>query len=191
MAYCAAFAKRQMLVHERPTLLFVTFKTELVRIFHRSSRPGPRIRPMRIMAIRAGHVAFQDWMTMRELEFGFLFHVAGKTHFRILAGIDDLNTLAAAGIHVQAPGTVTHLATFYFNSLHRNGNSFVSGKLEIPDLLLMAHGAGLGPDVLSTLHLIIFHDLLESFNIHITAGRKERKTGQNKKYEEYFFKLHY
>ena len=34
VAGLTAFAKRQMLEHKRPALLFVAFKTGLVRIFH-------------------------------------------------------------------------------------------------------------------------------------------------------------
>ena len=125
-----------------------------------------------------------------ELEFGFLFHVAGKAHFRILFWINDLIALASTGIHVQAPGTVTHLATFHFNAFHRDGDPLVSGKLEIPDLFLMAHGAGFRADILGALHLVVFQNFLEGFNVHFPAGRKKRQDCQNQNRENKSFTVH-
>jgi hypothetical protein len=145
---------------------------------------------MRIVAIRAGHMTFQHGMVMRETEFGFLFHVAGEAHLRILFGIDDLVTLATAAVHVQAPGTMAHFTTFYFDAFHRNGNAFVSGEFEGPDLLLMAHGAGLGTDIFGAFHLMVFQDFLEGFNIHVAAGGKKESTSEHYYGEDYFFTVH-
>ncbi len=82
---------------------------------------------MRIVTIGAGHVAFEYGVMMRKHEFCLLFHMAGKAHFWILAGIDDLVALASAGFGVKAPGTVAHLAAFHFDAFHRDGDPLVGG----------------------------------------------------------------
>jgi hypothetical protein len=133
------------------------------------------------MAIRAGHMAFEDGMVIRQLELGFLFHVTGKAHLRVLAGIDDLVAFASAVFRVQAPGTVAHFAAFDFGTFHRNGDPFMGGKLEGLDLFLMAHGAGLRADVLGASHLMIFEDLLEGFYIIIATGGKKEGTSKDQK----------
>ncbi len=168
-----------MLVGKRASLLLVTFETLLVHIFHRSGRPRSCRGTVGVVAIGAGHMTFQHGMVMRKTEFGFLFHVAGKTHFRILAGIDDLNALATARIHVQAPGAVAHLTALDFDAFHRNGDPFVCGEFEVLNLFLVAHGASLGADILSAGHLVIFQDFLEGFNIHFTAGGKKRQSSKH------------
>jgi hypothetical protein len=129
------------------------------------------------MAIRAGHVAFQNGMAIRKLEFGFLFHVAGKTHFGVLAGIDDLVALPAPVLRMQTARTVTHLAPFHFDAFHGNGDPFVGRKLEVLDLFLVACGTSLGTDIGSAGHLVIFQDFLEGFYIiFATGGKKEGTT---------------
>lgn len=118
----AAFAKRQVLVSKGASLLLVAFKALLVDVIHRRGGPGPCVGAMRIMAIGAGHMTFQHRMMMREPELGLLFHVAGKTHFRVLPRINDLVPLAAAGFRMETAWTVAHLAAFDFDAFHRNGD---------------------------------------------------------------------
>ena len=132
---------------------------------------------MGIVTIRTGHMAFQHRMMIRKFEFGFFFHMAGKTHFRVLAGIDDLIALASAVLRMQAPRAVAHLAAFHFDTFHRDGDPFVGGELEVLDLCFMTHGAGLRADVLGAGHLMIFEDLLEGFYIIIATGGKKEGTG--------------
>jgi len=168
-----------MLIGERTSLLLVAFETFFIYIFHGGGRPGPCVRAVGIMAIRAGHMAFQHGMMMRKFEFGFLLHVAGEAHFRILFGIDDLIALPASVFRMQTARTVTHLAAFDFDTFHRNGDPLVSGKLEIPDLFLMAYGASFRADVLGTFHVVIFQDFLEGFNIHVATGGKKEGASQD------------
>ena len=60
MAGRAPFPKRFMLPDKGALLLLVTFKTGLVRPFESGGGPRPDLRPVRIVAIGAGHVSFQD-----------------------------------------------------------------------------------------------------------------------------------
>ncbi len=179
VARSAAFPKRQMLKHKRSALLFMAFKARLIHVRHRSGRPGPCIRAMGIVAVRAGHMPFQNGMTVRKLKLCFLFHVAGKTHFWIFAGIDNLVAFAAAGLRMETPGTVAHLATLDLDAFHRNSNSLMGGKLKIPDFFFMTRAAGLRPDILGAGHLMVFDDFLESLDIDITAGRKKRNYSES------------
>lgn len=173
------FAKGQMLDRKRTSLLLVTLKAGLVHIGHRSGRPGSCGRTMGIMAIGTGHMTFQDRVVMRKTEFGFLFHVAGEAHFRVFAGVDDLNALASPGFHVQARGAVAHLAAFHLDAFHRDSHSFMSGEFEILDLFGVTHAAGFGANVLGADHLMVFQDFLEGFNIHFTTGGKKKGTRQD------------
>lgn len=131
------------------------------------------------MAVGTRHVSFEHGMVMRELELCFLFHVTGKTHLGILAGIDDLIAFAAAVLRVQAPGAVAHLATLDLNALHRDGDTLVRGELKILYFLFMARGASFHANVLGAFHLMVFDDFLESFNVNIAARRKKRKRSKN------------
>ncbi len=156
----------------------MTLKAGLVHISHRSGGPRPCGRAVRIMTIGAGHMTFQDRMVMRKTEFGFLFHVAGKTHFWVFAGIDDLVALPTAVFRMQAPGAVAHLAAFHFDAFHRDSYSFMSGEFEILDLFGVTHAAGFGANVLGADHLMVFQDFLEGFNIHFTTGGKKKGTAE-------------
>ena len=173
------FAKRQMFISKRSALLFVALKTLLIHIIHGCGRPRPGFRAMRIVAIGAGHMPFENGMAIGKTELGFLIHVAGEAHFGVLAGIDDLVAFAAAGFCVEASGAVAHLATFHFDAFHRDGDTFVGGELEILDLFFMAGAAGLGADIRGSFHLMVFHDSLESFNVDVAAGGKSEGTSKD------------
>ena len=190
MAGLTAFTHRQMLDHKWTALLLVALEAGFIHVGHRSSGPGSCGRTVRIVAIGAGHMAFQHGMVMREIELGFLFHVAGETHFGVLTGIDNLNTFATARFHVKARGPVTHFAAFDLDAFHRNGDLLVGGELEILDLFGVTHRASFRADILGAEHLMVFQNLLEGFNIHFATGRKKDGTGQDQNREDDFFTVH-
>lgn len=182
----ASFPQREMLDRERTPLLLVTPETRLVHVLHGCGGPGFGIQAVRIMTVGAGHVPFLHGMVIREIELGFLFHVAGKTRGGISAGIDDLVALAAAGPRVQASRSMTHLAALHLDTFHRNGNAFMGGFLEFLHLFFMAGGAGRGTDILGAFHLVGFQDFFEGFDIDITAGSEETQRHEKNNSEDYF-----
>jgi len=105
--------------------------------------------------------------------------MAGKTHFRILTGIDDLVAFSTTVFRMQAPGTVAHLTAFDLDAFHRDSDSFVGSELEIPDFFLMTHGASFGTDVLGAFHLMVFQDFGENLSVHFATGGKKRNGSKN------------
>jgi hypothetical protein len=65
---------------------------------------------VRFVAIAAAHLAFQDWMMMRQLERCANFQVTLETRVRRFSRIDDC-ARSAASLHVQTPRAVARLAT--------------------------------------------------------------------------------
>ena len=64
---------------------------------------------VRVVTIGATHFAFRHRMMVRQLELRAHFEVTLETSFRRLPRIDD-RTGAAAGFHMQTPGTVARFA---------------------------------------------------------------------------------
>ena len=68
------------------------------------------VMSVRIMAIHAVHVAFNDGMMLGKIKFGMDVDVALEARARILAGIDDETSAAAADADVSAGGAVAGFA---------------------------------------------------------------------------------
>ncbi len=67
------------------------------------------VASMRVMALPAAQVAFNDLMMLRQAEFGVNVEVTLKTRRRVRSGVDD-EPGAAAGFDVFAAGTVAGFA---------------------------------------------------------------------------------
>ena len=91
---------------------------------------------------------------------------------------------------MQAARPVTHFAAFDLDAFHRDGHSFMGGKLEILGLFFMTHGASFGTDVLGAFHLMFFQDFLDGFNVHFTARRKKEGTAQQQNGEDDLVTVH-
>ena len=81
MAVGAVFAYRLMVMDKRTPLFHVA---GVARINHAIAlHQLGADRAVGIMAIRACHLAFRNWMVRRLVDLRTLFLVAGKTHFRL------------------------------------------------------------------------------------------------------------
>jgi hypothetical protein len=106
----AAFAQRLVFKNERPRLGLMTLRATLILRRHReSARRFENVAAVRIVAVGAIHVAFDDRMMLRQIEFRMNVEVTLKTGFGIFAGIDD-EPRRAAGADVFAAGTVAGFA---------------------------------------------------------------------------------
>ena len=86
----AAFAQSFVFKNERACLGLMTLRAIFVLPRHRQSASRfENIAAVRVVAIHATHVAFNDGMMLRQTEFRMNVEVALKTGFRIFAGIDD------------------------------------------------------------------------------------------------------
>lgn len=106
----AAFAHRFMLKNERSRLLAMTLRARFILPRHeQSARRFENVIAVRVVALHAIHVAFDDRMMRRQFKFRVNFQMAAKTGFGIFVRIDDELTLAA-GFDVAAAGAVTGFA---------------------------------------------------------------------------------
>lgn len=109
----AAFTHGLVLENKRPRLIAMAGGTGLVQLRHCQSAGGFHdVVPMRVVALDAVHLAFDDGMMMRQAEFGVRANMAAEAGFGGFAGIDDeLVAALPAGLDVLAGGAVAGLAT--------------------------------------------------------------------------------
>jgi len=106
----AAFPQCFMLKNEWAGLFPVTLGATLVEACHReASRRFQNVAAVRVVALRAVHVAFDDGMMLRQVEFGVNVEMALEAGRRVIVRIDD-ELCAAAGFDVFAAGAVAGFA---------------------------------------------------------------------------------
>jgi hypothetical protein len=120
-------------------------------ILSRHRQPARRfenVAAVRVMAIHATHVAFDDRMMLWQTEFGVDIEMALETGCRIAAGIND-ELRAAAGFNVFAAWTVAGFAAGFADHrrvLKMNARVRAGGKFS--DDVGMAVRAGFVADVM-------------------------------------------
>ena len=88
----------------------MTLRATFILSRHReSARRLENVAAMRIVALHAAHVAFDDRMMLRQIEFRVNVEMTLKTGSRIVARIDD-ELRGTAGLDVFAAGTVAGFA---------------------------------------------------------------------------------
>lgn len=112
MANDAAFAQRGVLEDERPRLLAVALGAGLVVAGERQAALGFHdVHAVRVMALDAVHLAFEDGVMLRKIELRVCLEMAGETGLRIAAGID--NELVGGIGDVFAARAVAGFATLF------------------------------------------------------------------------------
>lgn len=108
----AAFAQRGMLENERMRLRAVALGTAFVQARHRQAAGGfHNVHAVGIVALDAVHLAFDDRVMLREIEFSVRFEMALETRGGVRAGIDDELAAPAARRDMQAARPVAGFAT--------------------------------------------------------------------------------
>jgi hypothetical protein len=107
----AALAQGFMFKNERPGLGLVALRATLILPGHgKAAFRFENIAAMRVVAVHAIHVAFDDGVVLGQVEFGLHIEVALKTGVGFFSGIDD-EICRAAGTDMLAAGTVTGFAS--------------------------------------------------------------------------------
>src|SRR3989338_4263464 len=107
MAAAAPFPEGLMLEDERPALVLMALKAGLVDGLNTGRGPRPHVRGVRIVAVRAAHLAFHDRVVVGQTELGPLVEMAAKARAGILArGDAPSHPSAAAGLNAEAARAV-------------------------------------------------------------------------------------
>jgi len=160
MAGHAAFAQGLVLENERSTLRGMTLETGFVLTEQRDPAALEGLRKtgasafdgaadVRVMAIRAANLPFEDRVMMRQLELRADLQVTLKTGLGRTAGIDD-RARAAAARDVQTSGTVTRFAADIFRVVSRRFESRVRRGRERSRDLFVTGGARFRADEFSS-----------------------------------------
>ncbi len=105
----AAFAECRMFEDVRFGLFAVTVGTGFIDARHRETAGGFHdIKPVRIVALNAGHFAFKDGMMLRQMELGVRRNVTLETSVRLFPRVD--NEFGSADGDVFAARTVAGFA---------------------------------------------------------------------------------
>jgi hypothetical protein len=124
MAGHAAVAHRLVFKNMRLGLLAMALRAGLVQPRHRqTARRLHDVHAVRIVALDAIHLAFNDRVMLRQVKFRVRFQVAGKTSRRVFAGIDDELAASAADLNMKAARPVTGFAAAlpgHFRALEMN-----------------------------------------------------------------------
>src|SRR5450432_3782794 len=149
MAGHAAFAQGLVLENERSTLRGMTLETGFVLTEQRDPAALEGAADVRVMAIRAANLPFEDRVMMRQLELRADLQVTLKTGLGRTAGIDD-RARAAAARDVQTSGTVTRFAADIFRVVSRRFESRVRRGRERSRDLFVTGGARFRADEFSS-----------------------------------------
>lgn len=145
----AAFAHRFMLENKRARLGHVALRATLILPRHgQAALRFEDVTAVRVVAIHAIHVAFDDRMMLRQVKFRLYVQMTLKTGLRFFTGVDDEAGLAA-GMDMLAARAVAGLATALAG--HRrifNMQARVRASREFSDNIRMAIGAGPVADVM-------------------------------------------
>lgn len=142
----AAFAHRFVLENKRPALRSMAFAACVV-LGQQCCSAAPHCRALvRVMAIAAGHLATQHWMTVGELELPFLVQMTLEAGIGRSVGIQD-GVARAAGLIVNASCAVARFATDVFGIRSVRLDACVRRRLESAHNLGMTLRASLRANI--------------------------------------------
>ena len=137
----ATFAHRLMLEDERTTLLRVALGAGIVLRHHLRPAALDHRALVRVVAVAATNLAFEDGVMRRQIELSFLVQVTLETCLGRFAGIDD-GAGRAAGINVLAAGSVAGFAPDILGVVARRLQMKVGRAIEALIKILVALLAG-------------------------------------------------
>lgn len=110
----AALAQGGVLKDHGPGFLAMALRAGFVFAGERETMRGFHdVHAVRVVALNAVHLAFDDGVMLREIELRVRLEVALEAGFGIATGIDDEFVVTAAGGDVLAAGTVAGFATLF------------------------------------------------------------------------------
>lgn len=141
VAHGAAFTQSLMLKHKRSTLGRMAAEADLIGVHQRGSTALLGAPLMRIMAIRAAHLAGKNRVRVRQIEFCANLQMALEAGLRLLARIQD-RAISPAGGNVFASRTVARFAANVLGVLSMSLQPSVSGSRKIFGERFVAVSAG-------------------------------------------------
>ena len=168
----AAFAHGAVFINKRALLLRVATGAGLVLGLKIGAGPLDRIAAVRVVAVAAAHLAGENRVSMRQVEFAAFVEVTGEAGFGRLLRIDD-GTAPAAGLHVLAARTMAGFAADVQPLGRLDGEACVRGVLEAVDNLAVAGGALVGAHVFGSRNL----EWCDDRPISGGAGQEEQRPG--------------
>lgn len=118
MADSASFPQSLVFENKWPGLSTMALRAGFVQSRHgESERRFHDVLAVRIMALHAVHLAFNDRVMLREVEFGVDFNVALETGCRVLAGVDDEFSPTATRRYVFAGRAMARFTTLHARQL--------------------------------------------------------------------------
>ena len=130
----AALAQGLVLKNKRTCLVLVTLRATLILLCHRQAASRFKdVTAVRVVAVHAAHVAFDDGMMLWEAKFGLDVQVALKTGVWFFARIDD-EAGRPAGTDMFTAGSVAGFA------------AALAGHGRIPDMQARVRAGGKFPD---------------------------------------------
>jgi len=171
----AALTHRRMFKDEWPRLVAMTLRATFILPRHgQSARRLENVAAMRVMALHAAHVAFDDRMMLRQIKLRVDVEMTLKAGSRIFARVDDeisaaagLDVFAARPVAGFAAGFTDHRRIFKMNPRMRAGGKF-------SDDVLVAIRAGLVTDVMRAGNFQRHHHRARG---GVARSQKERGTG--------------
>lgn len=104
MAGNAAFLEGFVHEHEGARLFLVAAGAGFIQPRHREpARRFHEVAAVRIVAVHTAHAAFEEGMTVRQVEVGMDLDVAAETSLRIAPGIEDELPVSASGATCRLP----------------------------------------------------------------------------------------
>jgi len=108
----AAFAHRLVLEYERPRLLAMALRAIFILPRHRQpARRFKNVHPVRVVALDAIHLPFNNGMMLWQVELGLRLQMALETRRRVLPWVNDELAAATTGFNVLAARAVARFAT--------------------------------------------------------------------------------
>jgi hypothetical protein len=142
MASRATLSQSWVFKHKGPRLLFVTLSAVFIQPGH--CQPACRLHdvtPVRIMALHAIHLLFQDRMMLRQVKFPFDRSMALETSRRILSRIGNEFSASATPLNMEASRAVACFATSLPGSIRgfQMNSSVGTGRKNARDFSVALH----------------------------------------------------
>ena len=174
----ATFTHRLMLEHKRPELLHVALGADF--ILPHELRPAALDHGtfVRVVAVSATDLAFDNGMVRRQIELGLLVQMALETGLGRFARIDD-GFGPSAGFNVLAAGPVTGFTTNVLGVVAGSHQMIMGCALEVASDFFMALFAGFRANISGSGNLRRVHQRLTD-----AGARNHADAGQPAQHQE-------
>ena len=144
----ASFTRGFVFINKRAALQSVALVARFVVSHQRSAPSDNGVTLVRFVTVGATHFAFNDGMSVRQVEFAPLVQVTGKADLRRFAGVDD-GVPRAAALIMNAARAVAGFAAHVEGVCAFGHQLGMRGSWEVAIDVFVTLGARMRPDKLS------------------------------------------